>query len=172
MENQMMIDHEMILPKYDITKKLYIVPTLTTDYQQAMEQDSIIVSTNPTTKEERDLSNPDMYDLSSFLDRVNYMKFIEYLIESRNITDIEVIDSIYGYQMIGELKEKYPKIKIHYNEEIKELLYTQDQFEEEVIRYYKEKFDIDITKPFPKNPKLHRKIKRWIERMHAKKEWC
>jgi len=51
-----------------------------------------------------------LYDLSTFLERPDYISFTDYIIESRNIDMVVVSNTQYGYYMIPYLKSKYPNI--------------------------------------------------------------
>ena len=53
-----------------------------------------------------------VYDLSSFLDRKDWLSFINYIIETRNIDLIFNTNSTTGYMMIPYLKNRYPGISI------------------------------------------------------------
>lgn len=51
-----------------------------------------------------------LYDLSTFLERADYISFTDYIIESRNIDMVVVSNTQYGYYMVPYLKSKYPKV--------------------------------------------------------------
>ena len=159
----------MILPKYDVEKTLNIITTINETSHEFSDDDTITISTLPTTELNRTLYKGDIYDLSSFLDRIDYINFIDYIIESRNIKEINIYDNIFGYYIYTEIKDKYPKIIINFNMK-KEMLFD-NKYQEEVTKYYKTRFDIDINKPLPKNIVLNKKIKAFIERIKGKKEW-
>lgn len=52
----------------------------------------------------------EVYDMSSFLDRIDYLKFTDYIMESRKVDFVMVSNTEYGYYMIPYLKSKYPKV--------------------------------------------------------------
>lgn len=54
----------------------------------------------------------ELFDLSTFLDRKDFITFIDYLIESRNINLIFNTNSTLGYAAIPYLKNKHPLIPI------------------------------------------------------------
>jgi len=155
--------YNMILPKYDIEKELYIIPTLTKEYGELIKNNSIVISLFPTTSNEREYFPEDTYDLSTFIDRVDYLDFIKYIIESRKIKEINITDI--NKDLYNELKELYSNITINYQET------NTINFEEEVNKYYIERFDIYLNRPKPKDVKKYRKAKEFAERIHAKKEW-
>ena len=53
-----------------------------------------------------------VYDLSAFADQKDWLKFVNILIESRNIDLIFNTNSTCGYSMLPYIKKKYPNIKI------------------------------------------------------------
>lgn len=53
-----------------------------------------------------------VYDLTSFLDRKNWLSFINYIIEANNINLIFNTNSEYGYNILPYLKAKYPEVPI------------------------------------------------------------
>lgn len=73
-----------------------------------------IISTLPSTNEWRQEfeKHATVYDLTSFLDRKNWMSFINYIIDKNNIDIIFNTNSQFGYNCIAYLKAKYPKIPI------------------------------------------------------------
>lgn len=54
----------------------------------------------------------DIYDLTTFLDRKNWISFINYIIEKNNIDIIFNTNSTFGYSILPYLKIKYPEIPI------------------------------------------------------------
>ena len=52
----------------------------------------------------------DVYDMSSFIDTIDYINFADYIIKSRNVNLVFISNSNYGYYMIPYLKRKYPHI--------------------------------------------------------------
>lgn len=53
-----------------------------------------------------------LFDLSTFIDRKDWLNFIEYIIETRNIDIIFNTNSLTGYMMLPYLHNKYPNIPI------------------------------------------------------------
>lgn len=53
-----------------------------------------------------------VYDLTSFLERKNWLSFINYIIEANNINLIFNTNSEYGYNILPYLKAKYPELPI------------------------------------------------------------
>ncbi len=53
-----------------------------------------------------------VYDLTSFLDRKNWVSFINYIIEKNNIDIIFNTNSQFGYHTLPYLKARYPEIPI------------------------------------------------------------
>lgn len=51
-----------------------------------------------------------VYDMSTFLERSDYLNFADYIMESRNIDLVFVSNTPYGYYMIPYLKRKYPTV--------------------------------------------------------------
>ena len=51
-----------------------------------------------------------LYDMSTFLERPDYITFTDHIIESRNIDMVVVSNTQYGYYMIPYLKAKYPTV--------------------------------------------------------------
>ena len=166
-ENHKESNYNMILPKYDVKKILNIVTTLNELSHELSKDDTITISTFPTTVQNRTLYKGDIYDLSSFLDRTDYIDFIEYLIESRNIKEINIYDDIYGDYIYNELKDKY-HINIKYN--LNEDLDLDKEFKESVINYYKNKFELDINN-LPKDIKKYYQRRNFMKRIGAEKEW-
>lgn len=73
-----------------------------------------IVTTEPNRNEWRQQFEEyaTVYDLTTFLDRKNWMSFINYLIEKNNINLIFNTNSTFGYAILPYLKVKHPQIPI------------------------------------------------------------
>lgn len=73
-----------------------------------------IVSMLPSTNEWRQEFEKyaTVYDLTSFLDRKDWISFINYIINKNNIDIIFNTNSQFGYNSLPYLKAKYPKIPI------------------------------------------------------------
>lgn len=73
---------------------------------------SIILTTtpsdNPIRQEFEDYA--EIYDMSAFIDRINYINFTDYIISSRKVDLVFISHSEYGYYMTPYLKSKYPTI--------------------------------------------------------------
>lgn len=52
----------------------------------------------------------EVYDMSTFLDREQYITFTDYMISSRKADIVFISNSEYGYYMAPYLKRKYPKV--------------------------------------------------------------
>lgn len=67
-----------------------------------------IPGTNPLRQEFEEYA--EVYDLSSFLDRIDYQSFTDYIISSRKVDLVFMSNSDYGYYMTPFLKSKHPTI--------------------------------------------------------------
>lgn len=54
----------------------------------------------------------DIFELPSFLDADNYTEFISYMIKSREIDNIVISDSYYGYYLISWINKNFSNLKI------------------------------------------------------------
>lgn len=101
----------------------------------------------------------EIHDLSNFLDTKDYPLFLNYLISSRNISNIIINNSNHAYAMIPLLKEKYNYLKITEilestpsdirNDKISKLIDTSLTTNKEIS----EKYKIDLVKIENKNLK-------------------
>ncbi len=244
----------MILPDYKKTKKtniLMILPWLKEEQKVYLEMinnlskedfHTIILLTKPNPNPiSQDFEKvADVYDLSSFIDRIDYPYFTDYLITSRKVDMVVISDTEYGYYMIPYLKEKHSipiidyinhakdntikcsktmkdyleksycdrdilkKIKeeyqvesieqlnpnhfsetlqkllqekpISYKNESAKLIYDlaidnyDSSYFQDTNEYYQIKFGINLNDKKKKNPRLHRHISYFLERIGAKKE--
>lgn len=119
-------DFDMILPDYKKSDKktiLYIFPWMVVggadffnlDLIKRLPQDkyrAIILTTTPSNNPVRQEFEKyaEVYDMSSFMDRINYVNFADYIISSRKVDLVFVSNSEYGYYMVPYLKSKYPTI--------------------------------------------------------------
>ncbi len=119
-------EFDMILPDYKKDKRktiLYIFPWMVVggadffnlDLIKRLPQDkyrAIILTTTPSANPIRQLFEEyaEVYDMSSFMDRINYINFADYMISSRKVDLVFVSNSEYGYYMTPYLKSKYPTI--------------------------------------------------------------
>lgn len=117
---------DLILPKYKNNKKtklLFIFPWLTVggadlfnlDLIKRLDKEkyeSIVLTTTPNMNVLRQQVEEyaEVYDMSTFLERKDYINFADYIIDSRNIDMVMVSNTQYGYYMIPYLKGKYPNI--------------------------------------------------------------
>ncbi len=117
----------MILPAYKKTKKkkiLFLLPWMIVggaDYFNLdlvkrldhKKYESIVLTTLPsenTLRQDFEQYASEVYDMASFLDRSDYINFVDYIITSRNIDMVVVSNTSYGYYMVPYLKGKYPFI--------------------------------------------------------------
>ena len=117
----------MVLPNYKREKKiniLFMVPWAVTggadffniDLIKRLDKDkydvTLLMTTpndNPIRQQYEEICST-VYDMSTFLERSDYIKFAEYIMESRNIDLVFVTNTPYGYYMIPYLKRKYPQV--------------------------------------------------------------
>ena len=121
------VHKDMVLPIYkknDKTKILFILPWMVTggadlfnlDLIKRLDKDKyevIVLTTTPSEnplRQDFSLVCSEVYDMSTFLERSDYINFTDYIIESRNIDLVFVSNTHYGYYMVPYLKRKYPKI--------------------------------------------------------------
>lgn len=74
-----------------------------------------LVSTQPTEyawRQNFEAAGVEVFDLSTFLDRKDWVSFISYLIESRNIDILFNTNSVTGYMMLPYLHAQYPELPI------------------------------------------------------------
>lgn len=120
-------EYNMILPMYEKKKKieiLFIFPWMTVggadlfnlDVIKRLDKekyDSIVLTTlpseNPLRQNFEEYASQ-VYDMSTFLERQDYINFTDYIIKSRKVDIVIVSNSVYGYYMIPYLKAKYPQI--------------------------------------------------------------
>ncbi len=103
---------------------LYIIPWMVMggadqfniDFINGLNKDKFditIISTEPANNVCRQkFQNCTIYDLTTFLDMKNWIQFINYIIEKKNINIIMNSNSEIGYSYLPYLKQKYPKIPI------------------------------------------------------------
>ena len=118
---------QMVLPKYKKNKKtkiLFIIPWAVTGGADFFNLDLIkrldkvkyevtllmtTPSENPIRQQFEEVCST-VYDMSTFLERSDYLNFADYIMESRNIDLVFVSNTPYGYYMIPYLKRKYPTV--------------------------------------------------------------
>ena len=117
----------MVLPKYKDNKKtniLFIVPWAVTggadffnlDLIKRLDKEKYDVTLLMTTPNENPIRQQfeevcsAVYDMTTFLERSDYINFTDYIMESRNIDLVFVTNTPYGYYMIPYLKRKYPTV--------------------------------------------------------------
>lgn len=115
-----------IMKKDQKTHILVIVPWMTLggadkfnlDLFQRMDKEKYhitLVSTQPTEyrwRQQFEQACDEVFDLSTFIDRKDWLSFINYLIKTRNIDIIFNTNSQTGYAMLPYLHAKYPEIPI------------------------------------------------------------
>lgn len=117
----------MVLPKYKDNKKtkiLFLFPWMVTGGADLFNLDlikrldknkyeSIVLTTtpneNPLRQEFEDVCS-EVYDMSTFLERSDYLNFVDYIIDSRNVDLVFISNTQYGYYMLPFIKSKYPNI--------------------------------------------------------------
>lgn len=117
----------MVLPKYKKNKKtkiLFMIPWAVTggadffniDLIKRLDKEKyevIILMTTPNDNVIRQSYEEictEVFDMSTFLERSDYINFADYIMESRNIDLVLISDTHYGYYMVPYLKRKYPQI--------------------------------------------------------------
>ena len=76
---------------------------------------AIVLTTFPKTNELRQEfveTASECYDMSTFMDRKDYIQFVDYIIKSRNVDIVFNSNSTYGYAMLPYIRSKYPKVAI------------------------------------------------------------
>lgn len=123
------INENFVVTKYSVDKKikiLVIVPWMTVGGADKFNVDLFdmidkekysiyLVTCQPTPyiwRQKFEKSCEAVYDLSTFIDRKDWLSFINYIIESRKIDIIFNTNSVTGYMMLPYLHAKYPKIPI------------------------------------------------------------
>ena len=118
---------DMVLPKYkkdQKTKILFIIPWAVTggadffniDLIKRLDKEKyevILLMTTPNDnviRQDYEEICSEVYDMSTFLERSDYINFADYMMESRNIDLVMVSNTQYGYYMIPYLKRKYPQV--------------------------------------------------------------
>ena len=117
----------MVLPEYKKSKKKKILFLLTwmvvggadlfnlelIKRLNKNKYESIVLTTvpndNPLRQQFEEVAT-EVYDMSTFLETVDYINFTDYMISSRKVDAVIVSNTQYGYYMIPYLKGKYPKI--------------------------------------------------------------
>lgn len=123
------ITKNMILPEYEKNNKkniLFIFPWTVVggaDFfnlelikrLDRKKYNAIVITTIPNDNPLRQDFNEfvsEFYDLSTFLDRIDYPNFVNYIIKSRNIDIVFNSNSKYGYIMLPLIKSKNPNISV------------------------------------------------------------
>ena len=119
----------IVIPKYGNNNKikiLMIIPWMVMggadkfniDLIDGLDKDKYevtIISTEPNLnpwREKYKSSTKAIYDLTTFLDRKNWLAFINYIIEKNNIDIVFNTNSTFGYSILPYLKAKYSNIPI------------------------------------------------------------
>lgn len=117
----------MVLPKYKENKKtklLFLFPWMVTggadlfnlDLIKRLDKDkyeAIVLTTTPSEnplRQEFESVCSEVYDMASFLERSDYINFVDYMMSSRNIDLVVISNTHYGYYMVPYLKRKYPQV--------------------------------------------------------------
>ena len=119
-------EYDMVLPDYEKDNRktiLYIFPWMVVggadffnlELIKRLPKDkyrSIILTTTPNDNVLRQSFEDyaEVYDMSSFIDRINYLNFTDYIISSRKVDLVFISNTLYGYYMVPYLKTKYPNI--------------------------------------------------------------
>lgn len=121
--------YDMILPKYKNDSKktiLFIFPWMAMggadvfniELIKRLNKDKYNIITlttlpnnNPLRQQFYEESN-ECYDMATFLDRKDYLTFVDYMIESRNVDIVFNSNSTYGYSMLPFIKSKYQNIVV------------------------------------------------------------
>ena len=119
-------EYDMVLPQYKKDKKktiLFLFPWMVIGGADIFnlellkrlpkEKYNLITLTttpnnNPLRQQFEEYST--VYDMSTFIDRINYQYFSDYIIKSRNVDLVFISNTEYGYYMTPYLKSKYPNI--------------------------------------------------------------
>ena len=118
---------KIVLPKYKKKNKikvLFIFPWMVVGGADYFNRDlikkldknkyeAIVVTTTPNNnviRQELEEAATEIYDMASFLERSDYINFVDYLISSRNVDAVFVSNTQYGYYMIPYLKQKYSNV--------------------------------------------------------------
>ncbi len=117
-----------VLPKYEVENSvLFIIKNTLAIKENIMAYELIkrlrkmnyhvsLISTEPSfcdMKQDLQEVAKEFFDLSNFLDYKDYPLFVNYLINSRNIQNVFVIDDSFGYALMPTIKENNNKVKIH-----------------------------------------------------------
>ena len=119
-------EFDMILPDYKKDKRitiLYFFPWMVIggadyfnlDLLKRLPKDkfrAIILTTTPNRNKLRQQLEEyaEIYDMSTFLDRIDYLSFADYIITSRKVDAVFISNTEYGYYMTPYLKSKHPSI--------------------------------------------------------------
>ena len=119
----------IIVPKYENNNKikiLMIIPWMVMggadkfniDLVKGLDKEKYevtLITTEPTFhtwREKYEYNTKAIYDLTSFLDRKNWLAFVNYIIEKNNIDIVFNTNSTFGYSILPYLKAKYNDIPI------------------------------------------------------------
>lgn len=119
--------NDMVLPSYKKSKRtnlLFIFPWMVVggadlfnlDLVKRLDREKYSITVLTTTPNENPLRQSfeeyadEVYDMSSFLERSDYINFTDYIISSRSIDMVLISNTQYGYYMVPYLKGKYPHI--------------------------------------------------------------
>lgn len=72
---------------------------------------TMLPSDNPLRQKFEEFSDA-VYDMASFIDRIDYPSFVNYIIKSRNVDSIFISNCSYAYAMLPIIKKKFPKVHV------------------------------------------------------------
>ena len=118
---------DMVLPEYKKSKKKKILFLLTwmvvggadlfnLELIKRLDKEkyeAIVLTTLPNDnplRQQFEEAATELYDMSTFLETVDYINFTDYMISSRKVDAVIVSNTQYGYYMVPYLKGKYPQI--------------------------------------------------------------
>ena len=119
-------EYDMILPDYEKDKRktiLFLIPWMVVGGADLFNLEllkrlpknkyrlialSAIPSDNPLRQSFEEYA--EVYDMSTFLDKIDYLTFTDYIISSRKVDLVFVTNSFLGYYMVPVLKSKYPDL--------------------------------------------------------------
>lgn len=121
--------NDMVLPMYESEKKkniLFLFPWMVIGGADIFNLEMIkrlgkdkyssyVLTTLPSQnglRQDFEQCSTAVYDMAGFLEVSDYLNFIDYIVESRNIDVIFVSNSKHGYSVIPFIKAKYPNILV------------------------------------------------------------
>ena len=128
-ESDLTVVDNMILPTYKKTKQrtlLFILPWTVVggadifNYELIKRMtekgyNCIVVTTLPmknVLRQDFEDYVSEFYDLSTFLDNIDYQLFVNYLVKSRNVDSVLVSNTVLGYALLNGIKEVNPEVAV------------------------------------------------------------